>query len=83
MSNFIEPGEKYGLIFNYSRSDESVVKAKSPIGREEIKQERQKKRMNLTKDKIDVTSFFTWLIENYPSSFDIMREEPNFPERFK
>jgi len=34
------------------------------------------------KDKIDVASFFTWLIENYPNSLRIIRENPDHQYNF-
>lgn len=34
-------------------------------------------------DKIDVTAFFIWFIENWPESFYIMKKNPEYQERFK
>ena len=34
-------------------------------------------------DNIDVTSFFTWFIENYPESQKIMKENPGYQYEFK
>lgn len=83
MSNFIELENKYRLIFNYTDPAKALEKAKSLIGQEGVKQEWQKRRENLIRDKIDVTSFFTWFIENYPNSFDLIKEEPGYLDRFK
>lgn len=33
--------------------------------------------------KIDVTAFMVWFVENYPQSAKIMKENPNFQNRFK
>jgi len=41
------------------------------------------KREKMLKDQIDVTSFMVWFIENYPDSARIMKENPEFQERFK
>jgi len=35
------------------------------------------------KNFVDLTEFFVWFIENYPESFNIMRENPGYQERFK
>lgn len=32
--------------------------------------------------KIDVTSFFTWFIENWPDSYRIMKKDPDYQYRF-
>ena len=34
-------------------------------------------------DKIDVTAFLVWFVENYPQSFQIMKENPDYQLRFK
>jgi uncharacterized protein len=34
-------------------------------------------------NKIDVTAFMVWFVENYPSSVDIMRNNPDFQYRFR
>lgn len=83
MSNFIELEKKYGLIFNIRDSEMAIKKAVDLIQQPYLKQEWQKKRERLLKDKIDVTAFMTWFIENYPESFEIMKENPNYQERFK
>ena len=43
----------------------------------------QKRRQNMLKDKIDVTAFYVWFIENYPESVRIMRENPEYQNVFK
>jgi hypothetical protein len=40
-------------------------------------------RNTVLQDKIDVTSFWAWLIENYSQSAQIMKENPNYQYRFK
>jgi uncharacterized protein len=34
-------------------------------------------------DKIDVTTFFLWFIEEYPKSFHIMKNNPDYQNKFK
>jgi hypothetical protein len=34
-------------------------------------------------EKIDVTSFLTWFIENYPESEKIMKDNPDYQLNFK
>ncbi len=43
----------------------------------------QRRRKRMLSDKIDVTAFFTWFIENYPESQRIMRENPDYQFGFK
>lgn len=41
------------------------------------------RRERMLNDKIDVTAFFVWLIENYPKSVKIIRVNPNLQYQFK
>lgn len=40
-------------------------------------------RKKMLNDKIDVSAFFTWLIENYPESVCQMRKHPEIQNQFK
>ena len=41
------------------------------------------RRERLLEDKIDVTAYFTWFITNYPKSAEVVRDDPDYPSRFK
>lgn len=43
----------------------------------------QERRSKLLADKIDVTAFFAWFIEDYPESRKIMLEDPDYQFRFR
>lgn len=43
----------------------------------------QQRRQKMLSEKIDVTAFFTWFIENYPESKQIMKENPVFQFQFR
>lgn len=62
------------LLYKY------VVDLLSQDNLESIYQQRRKKMLE---DKIDVTAFFTWFIENYPESKKIMKENPDYQYKFK
>jgi len=82
-----EEGEKYGLVFNYSESTEdqnrSIKKAIELLSTPNLKQEFQKLRQKMLTDKIDVTAFMVWFIENYPESVRIMKKNQNYQNKFK
>lgn len=42
----------------------------------------QARRRQMLSEKIDVTAFFTWFIENYPESRRIMRDDPGYQWSF-
>jgi predicted glycosyltransferase len=50
---------------------------------QELDKEFEIRRQRMLNDKIDVTAFLVWFIENFPGSFKIMKDTPEFQERFK
>lgn len=77
--------EKYGLCKSYTpdRFDEMCYEIESLLSQEDAKIGWRKKREAFLADTIDPTAFFTWFIENYPQSFKIMKEDPDYQYRFK
>ncbi|MDA0524654.1 DUF354 domain-containing protein [Methanococcoides alaskense] len=65
MGNFTELEEKYGLLFNYKDSDKALNKAVELIHDPSTKEEWNKRREQLLRDKIDVTAFMVRYIENF------------------
>lgn len=41
------------------------------------------RRVQMLRDKIDVTAFFVWFLDNFPESKKIMLENPDYQNRFK
>jgi uncharacterized protein len=76
---------KYHLTFGVSTSQpqkllEMLEKLISTKDNKNIFQERQQLMLS---DKIDVTAFFVWFIENYPESAKIMKQDPDYQFNFK
>jgi predicted glycosyltransferase len=67
--NFLELRDKYGLLYFYPDQNKALEKAMSILEDKNAKNEWQKKREKLLKDKIDVTAWMTDFIERYPESF--------------
>jgi len=61
---------KYGLTFGYhpSQFDWMLYRINEFLETPNLKNEWQKRRMRLLQDKIDVTAFWVWVIDNYPDS---------------
>ena len=57
------------MVYSFKNKEDGVKKAPELIKKPDLKQEWQKKREKLLKDKIDVTKFMVDFIENYPASF--------------
>ncbi len=43
----------------------------------------QLRRQKMLLEKIDVTAFLVWFVENYPESAKIMKENPDYQWRFR
>lgn len=80
-----EEEHKYGLTYGFlsSQTDEMFNKITELLAMPDLKTEWRKRRANMLKDKIDVTAFFTWFIEEYPQSAKIMKVNPDYQYRFK
>ena len=71
----IELEETYNLLYSFADGDAAVEKAIEILQDNKSKENWMIKREQMLKDKIDVTAFMTWFIENYPNSHDKMRKE--------
>lgn len=82
-----EEEKKFGLLFSFKQNhfeqERSIQKGIEILAIPQIKTEMIRNRDAFLKNKIDVTEFMVWFIENYPSSFKIMKENPDYQYRFK
>ena len=82
-----EQEEKYGMVYNFSESFEdqkkALKKAIELLTKNSIQEAWSYRRQKMLSEKIDVTAFLVWFVENYPESARIMREEPEWQWRFK
>ena len=78
-----EEEKKYNLIFGYRNSAGVLEKAIELLETPNLKEVFQTRRQKMLVDKIDVTAFLVWFVENYPESKKIMKENPDYQMRFK
>lgn len=82
-----EEEEKYKLVFNFKLDKESqrksLEKAVELLGNNNLKSVGKKKREKLLNEKINVTAFMVWFIENYPESYKMMKENPDIQLKFR
>lgn len=84
MRGYLDDQEKnYGLGYSTKTPNQALERAIELLEDPNLKQRWRKKRGKLLKDKIDVTAFMIWFIENYSESFKIMKENPEYQERFR
>ena len=77
--------QNYGLTFGFTPDNFEELKYKliEILEDPDSLVKWQKKREKLLQNKIDVTAFMIWFIENYPESAKIMKENPEYQDRFK
>lgn len=73
---------KYGLLEIYDDEEKAREKIIGVLEQPELKRECLKRRDDLLKEKIDMTMFTTWLVEEYPDSVNIMKADPGYQTRF-
>lgn len=80
-----EEEHKYGLTYGFKPEDSErmLSKIKELLAKPDLKGEWQIKRQKMLADKIDVTAFMVWFVENYPESVRVMREKPEYQYIFK
>jgi hypothetical protein len=78
--------EKYGLLFSFKSSlrdqEQAIAKGGELLSASDTKALMHTNRQRFLQDKIDVTAFMVWFIENYPDSFHTMRTNPDYQYRF-
>ena len=82
IGNFIELEQKYGLIYGFDHPEGLAEKALSLFTQRDLKKEWEAKRERVISEKIDMTRFMVWFIENFPESFRKMKEEPSYQKTF-
>ncbi len=75
MGNFIELEETYGLLYSFTDGSAALGRAIEILQDPESKEKWRTKRDRVLADKIDVTAFMVWFVENYPRSFTIITAE--------
>ena len=74
---------RLGLIELFRTSDGIIQRSLEIVKDPQYKEKFKAKSKEIIKNKIDVTAFMVWFIENYSESFDIMKKNPNYQLTFK
>jgi uncharacterized protein len=80
-----EEEHKYGLTYGFlpDEFDAMQLKIDQLLSLPNLKGIWQERRESMLREKIDVTAFYVWFIENYPESKRIMKENPDFQNSFQ
>ena len=77
--------DKYGLCFSFlpEQENEMVEKIKSILLKNDFKKEWQKRREIMFRERIDVTGFMIWLVDEYPESIHLLQNKEECNKLFK
>lgn len=71
----------YGIPTN--KTDELMEKTAELLANPDLKKNWKTRMNKMLEEKIDVTAFMEWFIENYPASKKIIQENPDFQYKFR
>ncbi len=80
-----EEENRYDLTYGFrpDQFEDMLLKINELLSISNLKKLWAIKRDKMLADKIDVTAFLVWYVENFPESVKIMKENPEYQERFK
>lgn len=75
----------YQLTFGINPKNPELLLTKLDrlLSLQNLKEVFRVRRLKMLSEKIDVTAFLVWFIENYPKSKNVMIENPNYQNNFK
>lgn len=82
MGNFVELEEKYGLIYNYREPEMAIRKVVELLKITDLKKDTGEEKKRIFQEKINITEFMVWFVENYPKSFHEIKMHPEMQNRF-
>jgi hypothetical protein len=82
MLNFIELENRYKMIFNFIDPNNAINKACELLSDDKLKSKFQAHREELLKEKVNLTPFMLWLIENYPDSIIELKKDAELQYQF-
>ncbi|MEN8225559.1 MAG: DUF354 domain-containing protein [Bacteroidota bacterium] len=76
---------KYGLCYSFKPDnfDQLLIKAAELLNQETLHEEFHSRRQKMLSEKINVTAFLEWFIENFQEGKQIMKENPDYQYQFK
>ena len=80
-----EEEQKYHLTFGFKPENfpQMLLKLKELLAMPNLKEEWQIRRKKMLEEKIDVTSFWIWFVENFPKSNEMIKNTLEFWTQFK
>jgi uncharacterized protein len=79
ISYLVEQEDKYGLTFSFHPSEFNLLvdKLNMLLSMNNLSSEWQRRKERMLIDKLDITTFLVWLVENHPSSTKRLLHKPD------
>jgi predicted glycosyltransferase len=76
---------KYGLTYGIKTAEPEKLyqKIEELLHVTDLSEEWQRRKRKMLSEKIDVTAFMVWFVENYPESVVIMKDNPDYQYKFQ
>ena len=76
---------KYGLTYGIKTAEPEKLyqKIEELLHVPDLSEEWQRRKRKMLSEKIDVTAFMVWFVENYPESVGIMKDNPDYQYKFQ
>jgi predicted glycosyltransferase len=78
-----EQESKYGLVYSFRDFEGVIEKSLELLETPGLKDLHIQRRDKMLAEKIDVTGFLAWFVENFPDSMKVMKEDPQYQRRFQ
>lgn len=82
-TTLLEQQHKYQLVFNFPTSEGVLEKVKELLNTPNLTALNVENKARLLHDKIDLTGFMLWFVENFPESFTKMKADHAYQYNFK
>lgn len=79
---YIEEEKKAGLLIQSTNKSEIMTRIDQMI-QDRTREEYRIMATDLIKNKIDITAFLAWFVENYPESLKKIKEDPQYQYEFR
>lgn len=74
---------KFGNLFYFDDENQAIEKIEYLLGINNLKESSIQNAQEYIRHTINLTDFMVWFIENYPKSFGVMKETPDYQNNFK
>ncbi len=72
-----------GMLYHFKNSQNVISKVTELLLMPDLKKDTLLSQQKMIVNKIDITSFMVWFIENYPASVDLMKKNPDIQYNFR